>query len=216
MTKLRIVLADDHTLVREGLKLILNAQPDMEVVGEAGDGPGALQACLAARPDVAVLDLAMPGPSGAVTAARLRHACPGVRVLALTVLRNAGYLRQFLAAGATGYVLKSAAPADLARAIRTVAAGDVYLDPAVAGEVVNGVYCGPAGDGAADAGLTEKESEVARLVALGHTNGEIAARMDISVKTVEAHKKKMMEKLGLETRADVVRYAIHQGWLSAV
>jgi DNA-binding NarL/FixJ family response regulator len=214
MTKLRVFLADDHAVVREGLKSLINAQPDMEVTGEAGDGRDACEQVAHLRPDVAVLDVSMPGMSGAEAAARLRQECPQVKVLALTVHEDKGYLRQLLGAGAAGYVLKRAAAEELIRAIRAVAAGGVYLDPALAGKVVGGFVRQPPGKGAPEGGeLSEREGEVVRLVAAGHSNKEIAGRLDLSVKTVETYKARSLEKLGLHSRADLVRYALRQGWL---
>jgi DNA-binding NarL/FixJ family response regulator len=214
MTRLRIFLADDHAVVREGLKALVNAQPDMEVIGEAGDGQSACEQVPRLLPDVAVLDVSMPGVSGAQAAEQLRQACPAVKVLALTVHEDRGYLRQLLEAGAAGYVLKRAAAEELIRAIRTVAAGGVYLDPTLAGKVVGGFVRKPGGKGEPEGGeLSEREGEVVRLVALGYSNKEIAARLELSVKTVETYKARSLEKLGLHSRADLVRYALRCGWL---
>lgn len=215
MTDLRVVLADDHAVVREGLKSLIDAEPGMTVVGEAGDGLAACERVLELMPDVVVMDVSMPGVGGAQAAERIRRECPGVKVLALTVHEDKGYLRQLLAAGAAGYVLKRAAPAELIRAIRTVAAGGVYLDPSLAGKVVRGfVRQSPGEDTAAAVGeLSDREVEVVRLTAAGHSNKEVASRLDLSVKTVETYKARALEKLGLETRADLVRYALQRGWL---
>ncbi len=214
MPELRIFLADDHAVVREGLKVLVNAQPDMEVIGEAADGEAACAAVLRLLPDVVVLDVSMPGLSGAAAAARLRQECPQVKVLALTVHEDKGYLRQLLEAGAVGYVLKRAAAEELIRAIRTVAAGGVYLDPALAGKVVGGFVRKPAGKVATEEGeLSDRESSVVRLIAAGHSNKEIAGQLEISVKTVETYKTRSLEKLGLHSRADLVRYALQRGWL---
>jgi len=164
-------VADDHAVVGEGLKSLINAQPDMEVTGEAGDGRAACEWAEHMRPDVVVLDVSMPGMSGAQAAARLRQGCPEVRVLALTVHEDKGYLRQLLGAGAAGYVLKRAAAEELIRAIRAVAAGGVYLDPALAGQVVGGLVRQPPGKDAQAAGeLSEREGEVVRL---GNARGEV-------------------------------------------
>ena len=213
MAKLRVFLADDHAVVREGLKALVNAQPTMAVVGEAADGPSACAQVALLAPDVVVMDVSMPGLSGAQATARLRLECPAVRVLALTVHEDRGYLRQLLAAGAAGYVLKRAAPEELIRAIRAVAAGGVYLDPSMAGKVLGGFVRQATTDGAAGAELSEREAEVARQTAAGHSNQEVAARLDLSVKTVETYRARAMEKLGLRGRADLVRYAVQQGWL---
>jgi DNA-binding NarL/FixJ family response regulator len=215
MPELRVVLADDHAVVREGLKSLIDAEPGMAVVGEAADGLTACERVLELRPDVVVMDVSMPGVGGAQAAERIKRACPGVKVLALTVHEDKGYLRQLLTAGAAGYVLKRAAPAELIRAIRTVAAGGVYLDPSLAGKVVRGfVRPTPGEDTAAGGGeLSDREVEVVRLTAAGHSNKEIASRLDLSVKTVETYKARALEKLGLGTRADLVRYALQRGWL---
>jgi DNA-binding NarL/FixJ family response regulator len=216
MTGLRVFLADDHAVVREGLKSLIDAQPDMEVTGEAGDGQSACELVPGLRPDVVVMDVSMPGMNGARATEQLRLACPEVKVLALTVHEDKGYLRQLLEAGAVGYVLKRAAAEELIRAIRTVAAGGVYLDPALAGTVVGGFVRKPAGRGTPPAAdLSDREAEVVRLVAAGHSNKEIAARLEISVKTVETYKARSLEKLGLHSRADLVRYALGRGWLQA-
>jgi DNA-binding NarL/FixJ family response regulator len=215
MADLRVVLADDHAVVREGLKSLIDAEPGMTVVGEAADGLAACERVLELRPDVVVMDVSMPGVGGAQAAERIRRECPGVKVLALTVHEDKGYLRQLLAAGAVGYVLKRAAPAELIRAIRTVADGGVYLDPALAGKVVKGFVRPSPGEDTAAAGgeLSDREVEVVRLTAAGHSNKEVASRLDLSVKTVETYKARALDKLGLETRADLVRYALQRGWL---
>ncbi|HVK14483.1 MAG TPA: response regulator transcription factor [Gemmataceae bacterium] len=214
MPELRVVLADDHAVVREGLKSLIDAEPGMTVVGEAADGLAACERVLELRPDVVVMDVSMPGVGGAQAAERIRRECPGVKVLALTVHEDKGYLRQLLAAGAAGYVLKRAAAEELVRAIRAVAAGGVYLDPALAGKVVRGfVRQSPGEDTAAGGVLSDREVEVVRLTAAGHSNKEVASRLDLSVKTVETYKARALDKLGLETRADLVRYALQRGWL---
>ena len=214
MSKLRVFLADDHAVVREGLKALINAQPDMEVIGEAGDGRAACEQVPKVRPEVVVLDVSMPEMSGAETAERLRQECPQIKVLALTVHEDKGYLRQLLEAGAVGYMLKRAAAEELIRAIRVVSEGGIYLDPALAGKVVGGFVRKPTGKGATNKGeLSERETEVVRLVAAGHSNKEIASRLDLSIKTVETYKARSLEKLDLHSRADLVRYALQRGWL---
>ena len=217
MAKLRIVLADDHNVVREGLKALVNAQEDMEVVGEAADGRTACERALELGPDVVVMDVSMPELSGAMATAQLKQARPGIRVVALTVHEDKTYLKQLLEAGASGYVLKRAVADDLIRAIRTVAGGGTYLDPVVAGKVVGGFVHGPPTPGESRGHeLSDREEEVLRLIARGHTNKDIAARLDISVKTVETYKTRSMEKLGLGSRAEIVKYAVGQGWLAEV
>ena len=210
---LRVVLADDHAVVREGLKAVVNAQPDMRVVGEAADGEAAWRAALELAPDVLVMDLSMPVLGGAEATERVRRDCPSVKVLALTVHEERLYLTQLLRAGASGYVLKRAAAAELVRAVRTVAAGGTYIDPSVAGALVEG-YLGAQEIAAPphDA-LSDREREVLVRIARGFSNKEIAAALELSVKTVETYKARVAEKLGLRSRVDIVRYAAHQGWL---
>jgi DNA-binding NarL/FixJ family response regulator len=213
--ELRVFLADDHAVVREGLKALINAQAGMAVVGEAADGLDACERVPELRPDVVVMDVSMPGLTGSQATERLRRECPLVKILALTVHEDKGYIRQLLAAGAAGYVLKRSAAEELIHAIRVVAAGGVYLDPTMAGKVVGGFVRRPAGESAPKGGaaLSEREVEVARLTAAGYSNKEIAARLELSVKTVETYRARGMEKLGLKSRADLVRYAVQQGWL---
>jgi DNA-binding NarL/FixJ family response regulator len=214
MDKLRVFLADDHTVVREGLKALINAQPDMHVVGEADNGRDAWRLAKELGPDVVVMDVSMPEMSGAQATELLRRDCPRVKVLALTVYEDRAYLRQMLEAGASGYVLKRAAMEELAHAVRTVAAGGSYLDPTLAGKVISGyLNQAPAGGKAAGTDLSERESQVLRLIAWGYSNKEIGWKLNINVKTVDTYKLRLMEKLDLRSRTDIVRYALRQGWL---
>ncbi len=214
MNKLRIMLAEDHATVREGLKMIIGAQADMEVVGEAADGRAAVSLAQELLPDIVVMDVSMPQLNGLKATDKLKQLCPQVKVLTLTRHTDDGYLQQLLRAGASGYVLKQSAAAELIHAIRAVAGGGKYLDPAVAGKVM-GNYAGrsasPRGD--AQGNVSDREAEVLRLIAWGHSNKEIAARLELSVKTVEVHKANAMKKLGMGSRIDIVRYALLQGWL---
>lgn len=212
MSELRILLADDHAVVREGLKALILAEPGLELVGEAEDGASACREALRLHPHVVVMDISMPDVNGAEAARRLHETCPDVRVLALTAYADASYVRQLLEAGACGYVLKRAAARVLVEAIRTVAAGGVYLDPHIAGSVVDG-FVGARRHAAASV-LSERETEVMRLIAQGYSNKEVAARLEISVKTVETYKTRSMEKLELNSRVDLVRFAVRQGWLT--
>jgi DNA-binding NarL/FixJ family response regulator len=213
LAKLKVFLADDHPIVRAGLRGLIDAQPDMAVVGEAYDGTAAVRGVVAERPDVVVMDVSMPGVGGAEATERIRAECPTVKVVALTAHEDRGYLKRLLQAGASGYVLKRSAADDLVRALRAVAAGETYLDPAVAGHLVPGLRAGGSAP-AAEAELSDRESEVLREIARGHAVKQIAARMDVGVRTVETYKSRAMEKLGLKSRADVVRYAVGQGWLT--
>jgi DNA-binding NarL/FixJ family response regulator len=215
MSRLRVFLADDHELIREGLRSLVNSQPDMECVGEAADGRAAVERIQKLLPDVAVLDISMPGLNGLDAAKRIKKCCPEVRLLTLTRHTDDGYLQQLLKADVSGYVLKQSASAVLLTAVRAVAAGNLFLDPAVTGKVV-GRYVGKvAGRGGPQpqSELSERESEILRLIAWGFSNKEIAARLDVSVKTVEAHKANAMRKLDMRSRIDIVRFAILQGWM---
>jgi DNA-binding NarL/FixJ family response regulator len=201
-------------MLRDGLKSLVNAQPDMEVVGEADDGRAALAKAQELRPDVVVMDISMPELNGIQATEQLKGRSQ-TKVLVLTAYDEVGYLRQLLQAGASGYVLKRAAAEDLVKAIRVVASGGVYLDPTLAGKVVGG-YVGRKKLRGALQGveLSGREEEVLRLVAWGYTNKEVAGYLNISVKTVETHKTNLMEKLELSGRSDIVRYALRRGWLS--
>jgi DNA-binding NarL/FixJ family response regulator len=202
-------------MLREGLKSLVNAQPDMEVVGEADDGRAAVERAQELLPDVIVMDISMPELNGIQATEQLKGRSRGTKVLVLTAYDEVGYIRQLLEAGASGYVLKKAAAEELVKAIRAVAAGGVYLDPTLAGKVVGG-YVGRKKLRGALQGveLSGREEEVLRLVAWGYTNKEVAGYLNISVKTVETHKTNLMEKLELNGRSDIVRYALRRGWLS--
>ena len=212
MSKLRIMLADDHETVREGLKMIVNAQDDMEVVGFAADGREAVARAQELLPDVIVMDISMPTLNGLKATAKLTEVCPQVKVLTLSRHADDGYIRELLAAGACAYVLKQSAPSELIHAIRAVAAGGKYIDPKLAAKVMDN-YSERGARGEAKGNLTDRESEVLRLIALGYSNKEIAARLSLSVKTVEVHKANAMRRLNITSRIDLVRYAIFQGWL---
>ncbi len=212
--KLRILIVDDHQIIRDGLKGLINAEADMEVVGEAGDGQMAWQQAKELQPDVVLMDVSMPKLNGAKATERLKKDRPETKVLALTAHEDKGYIGQMLQAGASGYVLKIAAAEELIKAIRVVVGGGAYLDPAVADKVVSNYIPQKSTKQSARSGvLTGREEEVLRLVAQGYINKEIAASLDISVKTVESHKTNFMEKLSLHSRAEIVRYALGQGWL---
>lgn len=210
----RILMVDDHPVVLAGLKALIGADPDFVIVGEARDGRTALRMAIQLAPDVVVLDISLPEMNGIELAAALRAERPETRVLVLTVHEERAYLRQLVELGVGGYLLKRSAADELPRAIRAVAAGGMYLDPAIAGKVVGGLARGAARPQAGPtAELSERETDVLRLVASGHSNKAISARLSISVKTVETYKARAMEKLGFNSRVDVVRYAADQGWL---
>ena len=210
----RVLMVDDHPVVLAGLKALVGAEPDLIVVGEARDGRTALRMAIQLAPDVVVLDISLPEMNGIELAAALRNERPDCRILVLTVHEERAYLRQLLDLGVGGYLLKRSAADELPRAIHAVAAGGMYLDPAIAGKAVSGLASGASRPGAgATAELSEREADVLRLVACGHSNKAISARLSISVKTVETYKARAMEKLGFHSRVDVVRYAADQGWL---
>jgi two-component system, NarL family, response regulator NreC len=211
---LRILLADDHVTVRHGLKLLIEGQADMKVVAEAGDGEAAVRQAVATRPDVIVMDVSMPGMNGLVATRTLKKLQPAAAIVTLTRHGDDAYLQELLRAGVSGYVLKQSAPAELLQAIRAAAAGGQYLDSTLTRRVTTR-FAGREGksDARAAAALTEREADVLRSIAAGYSNKEIAARLDISVKTVEAHKANAMRKLGLTGRIDIVKYALLQGWL---
>jgi len=211
--KLRILLADDHETVREGLRMILNAQPDMQVVATAGDGMEAISQCEKITPDVVIMDISMPGMNGLAATQQLNEKCPDTKVLTLTRHADSSYLQQLMRAGAAGYVLKQSRPAELLHAIRAVATGSTYLDASMTAPVV-GSHTKTTPNIEPTTPLSPRETEVLRLIAWGNTNKEIAARLDLSVKTVEAHKANGMRKLGMRGRIDIVRYALLQGWLN--
>lgn len=207
---IRVLLADDHETVREGLRLLINAQPDMQVVAQAADGGSAVDMAAHVQHDVIVLDLSMPGMTGLAAARALQQAGAKSAVVALTRHDDEAYVQELLDAGASAYVLKQSASTELVRAIRAAAAGGQYLDAAL------GRRDTPRDPRrrATTPRATDREIQVLRMIALGHSNKEIAAAFDISVKTVEVHKANAMRKLGLKGRTDVVRYGVLNGWLA--
>jgi DNA-binding NarL/FixJ family response regulator len=212
--KIRVLIAEDHQTVRQGLRLMVNNEPDMEVAGEAGDGREAVRLARELEPDVVLMDVSMPVMNGLKATEKLKECCPQIKVLTLTRHTDDGFLQQLLKAGVSGYVLKQSAPDVMLAALRAVSAGGIYFDPSVAGKIMGGFARSRAKPGPeALKELSDRESEVLRLIAWGHSNKEIAARMEISVKTVEAHKANAMRKLDMRNRIDIVRYALLQGWL---
>jgi DNA-binding NarL/FixJ family response regulator len=214
MSKTRIVLADDHPIVLDGLRNLIRAEEDFELVGEAVNGMAALKLIREKRPDVAVLDVSMPELNGILLSRRLGGEMPELRLLVLTLHEDRAYLNQALEAGVRGYVLKRSAVENLVQAIRAVVVGGIYVDPAIAGRVFEGKRS-PSRQAVSKGvpPLTDRESDVLKMAALGFTNKEIAARLDVGVKSVETYKARGLEKLGLKTRAELVRYASGQGWL---
>ena len=213
--KIRIVLADDHPIVLDGLRNLIRAEPDFELVGEAASGLSALKIIREQRPDVAVLDISMPELNGILLSRRLAGEMPGLRLLVLTLHEDRAYLNQALEAGVRGYVLKRSAVENLVQAIRAVMVGGLYIDPAIVGRVFESKQVNKrlaARKGVAPA-LTDREADVLKMAALGFTNKEIASRLDVGVKSIETYKARGLEKLGLKTRAELVRYASGQGWL---
>jgi DNA-binding NarL/FixJ family response regulator len=210
---LRILMADDHPIVLAGLKALVQGDPGLCVVGEARDGRTALKLASSLQPDVIVLDISMPEVSGAEVARALLAEQPDRRILMLTVHEDRATLRQLLHLGVAGYLVKRSAADELLRAIHVVAEGGTYIDPTIAGKVLGGGQGAPRPNGGPTVELSERETDVLRLIANGHSNKEISARLAISVKTIETYKARAMEKLGFKTRVDVVRHAVSQGWL---
>ncbi len=200
--------------MRHGLKLLIDGQPDMTVIAEVSDGDAAVKQAVALKPDVIVMDISMPRMNGLAATRTLRQLRPDAAIVTLTRHSDDAYLQELLRAGVSGYVLKQSAPTELLQAIRAAAAGGQYLDSALTARVTAG-FLGKQGKGVSrpTAPVSERESEVLRLIASGHSNKEIAARLTLSVKTVEAHKANAMKKLDLNGRIDIVKYAVLQGWL---
>lgn len=212
MPKIRVIVADDHALVRDGIKALLSLTPDIEVIGEATDGRQAIDKCRELQPDVILMDIAMPGLGGLEATLELKHEAPKTRVLVLTQYDDAEYVRRFLKIGVAGYVLKRMLGSDLASAIRSAAEGGLVLDPQIAMEAVQ---TAPKQSGAEPEDLyetlTDREKQVLRLVALGSSNKEVADSLRISVKTAMTHREHLMEKLSLRNRTELIKFAIRKG-----
>ena len=214
MVKLKILLAEDHRIMREGLKRLIDEQPNMEVVGEADDGIDAWQKACDLEPDIILMDVSLPRMNGADATAKIRELCPQVKVIALTAHRASAYLNQMLKAGASGYVLKHGAFDELLDAIQTVSKGGRYIDRASQEVMLNAPPDNVTWKGDPQGKpLSEREIQVISLVANGYTNKEIANKLAISVKTVESHKANSMQKLDLKSRAEIVDYARFRGWI---
>ncbi len=213
MKKIRVLVADDHHIVRAGVRLMLNAQEDIEVVGEASDGQEALDLVAKLEPDVVLMDIAMPNLNGLEATRRIKESHPRVQVLALTMHDNEEYFFRLLRAGGSGYLLKKAAPTELVEAIRSVCHGGAYLFPSVARTLVDD-YLHRVASGEEQAsydGLTDREREVLRLIAQGKTTPEIGRSLYLSPHTVQTHRDHIMEKLNLHTKAELIKYAIRKG-----
>jgi two-component system, NarL family, response regulator NreC len=205
---LKILLADDHTIVRQGLKLILSAQPDLEVIGEAANGREAIDMAQKLKPDLVLMDVAMPELNGIEATRRMVEANSRIKILVLSMHKEAVYVREILRAGARGYILKDAIDSELLTAVRSVARGDGYISPAVSGALLNDYRKDVTEP--ADL-LTKREREVLQLIAEGRTNKEIATRLNLSVYTIDSHRGKIMEKLNLHSTGELVRFAIKNG-----
>ena len=214
LRRLRVLLVDDHATVRHGLKLLVDAEEDMQVVAEAGDGDAAVKSALANNPDVIVMDISMPGMNGLTATRALKKVRPDTAIITLTRHSDVGYLQELLRAGAAGYVLKRSAPAELLQAIRAVATGGQYIDSTLTARVAAGFVGGRAGltPGSASV-LSPREEQVLRLIAAGYGTKEIGGQLSLSAKTVDAHKANAMRKLDMRGRIDIVKYAVLQGWL---
>ena len=212
MSKIRVLIADDHAILREGVRALLRLSDDVDVVGEAADGQAAIEACRTLDPDVVLMDVNMPGLGGLEATLEIRRDCPRTKILVLTQYADREYVARFLKAGVSGYVLKKAAGAELAAAIRAVYRGGLVLDPEVAREAVAEPHGSP-DQTAVDPydSLTDREKQVLRLVAEGKANKEIAEVLGISVKTAMSHREHVMQKLDLHSRTDLIRFALRRG-----
>lgn len=213
MKKIRVLVVDDHTLFRQGIVGLLASQPDVEIVGQAGNGREGIEAALAAAPDVVLMDIAMPGISGLDATRELKARAPDVEVLILTMHEREDYLFEALRAGASGYVLKGADVQDLLTALRSAVRGEVYLLPSMTKRLVAD-YLRRARSGQDRQtydGLTDREREILRLIAQGKTTNEIAAELVLSPHTVQSHRDHIMDKLGLHSKAALIKYALSRG-----
>jgi two-component system, NarL family, response regulator NreC len=208
-----LLLVDDHPVFRAGLKALLSVQPDLNVIGEAETGAAAVELANQLKPDLVLMDVSMPGMSGAEAARQIKHAQPELPILALSVHEEVSLVRQLLDAGVDGYALKRSACDELVRAVRMVAGGGAYVDPALSGQLLRSNQRWSPAAKLPLATLSDREMEVVRLLAQGITMKEIAQQLSLSPRTLETYRARAMEKLALKTRADLVRYAFRSGWL---
>jgi len=208
---IHILIADDHGVLRAGLRTLLNAEPDLEVIAEASDGNDVLRLASELRPDIVLLDVSMPGPGGIEVTRRLKEALPELRVLILTAHEDESLLREAVQAGAAGYIIKRAVESELINAIHAVWRGDLYVHPAMTRALLKEMSLFPVSDEPVVESLTPREIEVLRLIAKGYTNGQIAKELSLSVRTVESHRANLMSKLELRSRVELVRYAMEHG-----
>ena len=212
MPDIRVLIVDDHAMVREGIRMILAAQPDIKVVGEASDGIRAIEEIRQLDPDLVLMDIAMPGLGGLEATLEIRKSFPRTRILVLSQYDSREYVYRLLKAGASGYILKSAAGKELVAAIRAVNEGGSFLDPSIASTVIEGYVKGAAAEGeSAYEELTDREKQVLKLIAEGYTSKQIADALFLSVKTVMVHRANVMEKLNIHNRTDLIKYAIGKG-----
>lgn len=216
MARIKVLIADDHAIVREGIRMILALHEDIEVVGEAADGREAIEQVEKLSPDVVLMDIAMPGLGGLEATLEITKRNPQSKILVLTQYDNTEYIYRFLKAGAAGYVLKKAVGSELVSAIRSVFQGKSFIDPSVADRVIKGFLEKPeAGDEANYDGLSDREKQVLKLIAEGYTNQQIADALYLSIKTVMTHRTNLMEKLGIHNRTELIKYAIRKGLTQA-
>jgi DNA-binding NarL/FixJ family response regulator len=214
MSRIRVLIADDHAILREGLRALLKLADDIEVVGEASDGRQAVERSAALSPDVILMDVNMPGLGGMEATLEIRRAQPEVKILVLTQYEDREYIRRFLQAGVSGYILKRSAGAELTSAIRAASRGGLVLDPEIAKEALRD--SGPAGEARTGTAspydaLTDREKQVLKLVAEGHSNKEVAELLGVSVKTAMSHREHLMEKLDLHSRTELIKFALREG-----
>ena len=212
--KTRVLLVDDHTILRTGLRMFFNSQKDLVVIGEAVSGEDALEKVQLHHPDVVILDISMPGMNGIEAIARIKQLTPDVGIIILTMHEAEEYLKQAMQAGASGYVLKKAADTELLEAVRAVARKEIFLNPSMSSMLIQSIFQPEIKEESkSNINLTGRETEVLKLVALGHTNKEISEKLSVSIKTVETHKARVMEKTGCERRSEIVRFAMREGYI---